>query len=71
MEAQVLSIPIFIAELIPTEIKKKRNNRNSSRKTNGVNLQNFIALLKAYTGLGMRTKLISSTLLTALNGGMP
>lgn len=38
MEAQVLLIPIFMVELIPTETKKMRNNRNSSKKTNPVNL---------------------------------
>ena len=38
MEAQVLLIPIFIVVLIPMETKTMRINRNSSRKTNGVNL---------------------------------
>ena len=38
IEAQVLLIPMFIVELIPTETKKMRNSRNSSRKANGVNL---------------------------------
>ena len=36
----MLLIPIFMVELIPIEIKKRRNSKNSSRKTNQVSLQN-------------------------------